>query len=231
MTRLDRDLIRCVGHRFAGLLPGVRERRRQTIEYADAWRAANDEARRQTAPLWVVLGDSTAQAIGATTPVHGYVGQVRDWLQQRDSCDWRVLNLSRTGATAADVVAEQLPQLAMLTAAELVSCAVGANDLLRRRGDVTGAFARIAEALPPGALLANLPRGLRESRAALINDEIKALVLGHGLRLVDLWATTGPPWRHKFSRDGFHPNDLGYRDWAAAFRAALGEPGDSPRTA
>ena len=223
MTRPNRDLIRCLGHRFVGLLPGVGERRRQTLEYADAWRVANDDARRQTAPLWVVLGDSTAQAVGATTRVRGYVGQVREWLQERDGCDWRVLNLSRTGATAGDVVAEQLPQLATLGDAELVSCAVGANDLLRRRGDVTGALARIAEALPAGALLANLPRGLRESRAVLINEEIKALVLRHGLRLVDLWATTGPPWRHKFSRDGFHPNDLGYQDWAAAFRAALGE--------
>jgi lysophospholipase L1-like esterase len=32
----------------------------------------------------------------------------------------------------------------------------------------------------------------------------------------------GPPWRGEFAADQLHPNDVGYRDWAGAFVAALG---------
>lgn len=48
-----------------------------------------------------------------------------------------------------------------------------------------------------------------------------AMAKEHDLRLVDLWAATGPPWRGRFAADQFHPNDLGYESWTAAFLAAL----------
>ena len=44
----------------------------------------------------------------------------------------------------------------------------------------------------------------------------------HGLPVADLWAHTGAPWQGKYSADQFHPNDVGYADWAAAFLEALG---------
>ena len=209
---------------LGGMLPGARERRVQVAAYATEWSGANDTARSQAGPCWVVLGDSTAQAIGASSIEHGYVGQVVAHLRQRDSRPWRVVNLSRTGALASEVLAAQLPALHRLGPVDLVSCAIGANDLLRRRSGTEAAMAGIAATLPPGALLANLPRGLREGRAALLNSTIADLAAAHDLRLVDLWAHTGPPWRNKFSGDGFHPNDAGYRDWAAAFIEALPEP-------
>ena len=34
-------------------------------------------------PLWVVLGDSTAQGLGAPTPDGGYVGQVLAGLREQ----------------------------------------------------------------------------------------------------------------------------------------------------
>jgi hypothetical protein len=43
-----------------------------------------------------------------------------------------------------------------------------------------------------------------------------------GLRIADVWAHTGPPWQGKYAADDFHPNDIGYRDWCAAFAAAIG---------
>ena len=36
----------------------------------------NEPALAADGPLWVVLGDSTAQGLGASSPLHGYVGQV-----------------------------------------------------------------------------------------------------------------------------------------------------------
>jgi len=82
-----------IGHRLGLLLPGARERRRQIAAFGDLWRQGNAAAVAGTGRRWAVLGDSTAQAIGASRPDSGYVGQVRIWLDQRDGAPWRVLNL------------------------------------------------------------------------------------------------------------------------------------------
>jgi lysophospholipase L1-like esterase len=60
----------------------------------------------------------------------------------------------------------------------------------------------------------------------VVNATIAAAAAANGLRLVDLWAVTGPPWRGRFSADWFHPNDTGYATWASAFLAA---PDGAPR--
>lgn len=100
--------------------------------YAVRWAEANDLARRGDGPLWVALGDSATQGVGATSPERGYVGQVLDALSDRDGVGWRVLNLSVSGARARDVLAGQLPRLEALDVRpELVSCLVGGNDLVR----------------------------------------------------------------------------------------------------
>ena len=224
---MSRPVPGAAARRWAGgLLPGAAARRRQVEAHRAAWDQARAVAVASEGPLWVVLGDSTAQAIGASSIETGYVGQVAAALTARDGVRWRVLNLSRSGALAADVVAEQLPRLPDLPPAALVSCAVGGNDLLRRRARLADDLGSIAAGLPRGALLANLPRGLRERHAAEVNRVVEAAVAAHDLRLVDLWATTGPPWRGRFSADWFHPNDVGYTAWATAFLTALD---DGPR--
>ena len=206
--------------RLGVLIPGARARRRQIAKHGEAWDAANKAALGADGPLWLVLGDSTAQAIGASSIDSGYVGRVRAFLEVRDSRPWRVLNLSKSGALAADVVADQLPRLVEL-APQLVSCAVGANDLLRRSGDLDRSLGEIAVALPAGSLLANIPRGLREGEAKRVNDRIAELVVAHDLKVVDLWSATGPPWKGKYAADWFHPNDVGYGYWVRAFEDAL----------
>lgn len=54
-----------------------------------------------------------------------------------------------------------------------------------------------------------------------VNELIAREAGRRGLVVADLWGHTGPPWSGKFAADGFHPNDAGYRDWAAAFTEAL----------
>ena len=39
--------------------------------------------------------------------------------------------------------------------------------------------------------------------------------------VADVFARTGPPWKDKFAADHFHPADLGYADWAAAFAEVI----------
>jgi lysophospholipase L1-like esterase len=205
-----------------GFLPGAAERRQQTDDYAAAWAADNTAGSQATGPLWVALGDSTAQGIGTSTREHSYVLVVLKALREQRDPTWRGVNLSRSGARVRDVIKEQLPRLEQLNP-DLVSCAAGANDLVptpqrRLERDVRD----LATRLPAGTLLANLPQGLAPRRAMRINALIAELVAEHDLVLVDLWSHTGPPWEGKFSHDHFHPNDAGYVGWAEAFLEALG---------
>lgn len=203
-------------------MPGADERRHQTAIYQAEWLADNEAALARTGPLWVVLGDSTAQGIGTSNREHSYVAVVLRALREQRDPTWCALNLSRSGARVRDVVNVQLPQIEHAPA-DLVSCAAGANDLLRTRPQrFERDLRRFAARLPAGSLLANLPQGLMPKRAAHVNALISELVIEHALVLVDVWSHTGPPWEGKFSTDHFHPNDAGYLGWAAAFLEALG---------
>jgi lysophospholipase L1-like esterase len=208
------------------LRPGVAATLAQTERYLRAWADANEQARAATGPLWVALGDSTAQGIGASAYDRGYVGQLLERLQAHDERNWRVINLSRTGSRIRDVVAEQLPALAPLTGeAQLVTCAAGANDLLSLRfGPVPDALRALMSGLPPGAVIATLPQGLGGRRAHRLNDIVRAEAPRGGLRIADVWARSGPPWSGKFAADDFHPNEIGHRDWCDAFAEAIGVP-------
>jgi lysophospholipase L1-like esterase len=205
-------------------VPGYAHVHAQTEPYARAWDTANRVDAERTGPLWVVLGDSTAQAIGAPSPDEGYVGQLRPFLPASPTGEWRVLNLSRSGARLADVLDEQIPALhALASAPDLLTVAVGANDLLRRTPlpRLVALMRRLMGELPPQSVIATLPQGVSGRRAEAVNTIIRDEAPGHGLRVADVWAHTGPPWRGKYASDGFHPNAAGYADWAAAFRESL----------
>ncbi|MGQ0805336.1 MAG: SGNH/GDSL hydrolase family protein [Actinomycetota bacterium] len=208
------------------LRPGVAATLSQTEPYLRAWAEANERARAATGPLWVALGDSTAQGIGASAYDRGYVGQLRARLEARDGREWRVINLSRTGSRIRDVVAEQLPALAPLALeAELVTCAAGANDLLSLWfRPVPDELRSLMSGLPPGAVVATLPQGLGRRRARRLNEIIRTEAPLRQLRIADVWARTGPPWKGRFAADDFHPNEIGYRDWCDAFAEAIGVP-------
>ena len=94
----------------------------ERVEFAASWAAHNDRVLRdreralqrrgdQPDPLWVVLGDSTAQGLGAPGPYGGYVGQTLRQLRRTTGQHWRVLNLSVSGALIRDVLADQVPRL------------------------------------------------------------------------------------------------------------------------
>ena len=213
-------------------IPGVRHVHRQVARYAALWDDANTLALDGAGPLWVVLGDSTAQGIGAPSYDQGYVGQLRARLdaERGDDGPWRVLNWSRSGAKTHDVIDVQLPRLAALdTRPTLVTCAVGANDLRPTPLDVLIQRLRhIMGRLPAGAVVATLPQGLRPEKALVANEVIRDEAPAHGLRVADVWAHTAPPWLGKVASDGFHPGLRGYADWAAAFADALGLPPAGP---
>lgn len=215
-----------LGRLARAVLPGVRQVAAQVAPYARSWEDANAASLAAEGPLWIVLGDSTAQGIGAPSYDQGYVGQVRAALDARrgERGRWRVLNWSRSGARAADVLNDQLPQLESLgVEPALLTVAIGANDVYRTPLDtIVAEMRRIIDRLPEGAVIATLPQGLRPLKAEAVNAVIRAEAPAAGLVVADVWARTGPPWRGKFAADNFHPGTLGYADWAAAFFEALG---------
>ncbi len=174
----------------------------------------------------MALGDSTAQGIGASAPDRGYVGQLLVRLRDEQRRPWRVVNLSVTGARVADVVRVQVPRINEMGEPELITCAAGANDVIRfgfRR--VVEALRDLIEVLPPRAVLATIPQGLLPGRTRELNQIIRADAPAAGLRIADAWAHTGPPWQGKYAADDFHPNDTGYGEWCAAFAEAIGLDG------
>jgi lysophospholipase L1-like esterase len=214
------------GRLMRALRPGVAATIGLGSEYRRYWEESNERARHADGPLWVAVGDSTAQGIGASAPDRGYVGQLLDRLRDEQQRPWRVVNLSVTGARVADVVREQVPRIDDAGEPELVTCAAGANDIIRfgfRR--VAGALRSLIRSLPPGAVLATVPQGLLPRRTHELNEIIRAEAPAAGLRIADAWARTGAPWQGKYAADDFHPNDTGYSNWCAAFAEAIGLDG------
>jgi hypothetical protein len=212
------------GERFlGGVMPGATARRLQVRAFADEWAAANIVAEHAVGPLWVVLGDSTSQGLGATTREAGYVGGVHEVLRRRDA--WRVINLSRAGAGVADVLARQLPRLAELTDEEpaaLVTCIVGAEDVARRLPGTDIALRSMCGAMPRGAVIGTVP--LAGAAADAANSVLREEVVKHGLRLADLGAVKIPPTR---GREAIRLGDVAHAAWARIMVAAIDNPAPS----
>lgn len=177
--------------------------------------------------LYVALGDSTAQGIGASGPERGYVGLLAERLAVATARPVQVLNLSRSGARVRDVVTEQLPRLAGLSP-DLVTVAVGANDIkkydaARFRADIDTLIAE----LPPGTVVGDIPWFMHggtgrtsDEAAEYVETQARARNLPVAL-LHDTMRDRG--WTSMitdFAPDWFHPNDRGHRLWADAFWAA-----------
>jgi lysophospholipase L1-like esterase len=214
------------GRLMRRLRPGVGATLGMTDEYRRYWEESNERARHADGPLWVALGDSTAQGLGASAPDRGYVGLLLRRLREGQGRLWRVVNLSVTGARIADVIREQLPRVNEAGRPELVTCAIGANDVIRFGFQrVPAALRVLVHELPRGAVLATIPQGLLPRRTRELNEIIHDEAPDAGVRIADAWAHTGPPWQGKYAADDFHPNDAGYAGWCAAFADALGMDG------
>ncbi|HEX2903027.1 MAG TPA: SGNH/GDSL hydrolase family protein [Jatrophihabitans sp.] len=202
------------------LLPGVRQVQQQIGPYAAAWRQANAEAMAASGPLWVALGDSLTQGVGASAFDRGWVGQLAGELTGQGQ-RLRVLNLSVSGARVGDLVARQLPVLRQLEPA-LVTVLIGSNDLFqpRLRRSLPAAFETMLARLPAGAVVANLPNP--NSAAEAVNRLLHRAVADRGVVLADMRGSRTTSWQGKLAADYFHPNDRGHASIAQVFAEAIG---------
>jgi lysophospholipase L1-like esterase len=206
------------------VVPGVARVQQQVGPYAASWALANQAALAVEGPLWVALGDSLSQGIGAPTYDRGWVGQLRTRLATAGH-EYRLVNLSVSGARTEDVLEHQLPALATLAARagmpDVITVMIGSNDLISRRyrDGLPRRFERILRQLPAGSLVTTLPNPTRT--AAQVNDIIETVARQRGLVVAELRGSRTASWRGKLAADHFHPNERGYAQLADVIGDAL----------
>lgn len=175
--------------------------------------------------LYLALGDSSAQGVGASQPHNGYVGTIAAHLRRTTGRSVRVVNLSVSGARLREALATQVPQLAGSTP-DIVTVEIGANDIRSfNHARFVKEFNELLAALPPGTIVGEVPcffLGTAEKNVRLANAIIHRAAREHGFPIAPLYAATKRQGAarvalNQSSADFFHPNDRGYRVWAGAF--------------
>ncbi|HUP26675.1 MAG TPA: SGNH/GDSL hydrolase family protein, partial [Candidatus Limnocylindrales bacterium] len=149
--------------------------------------------------IYVALGDSAAQGIGASKPQNGYVGLLGNALSAQTGRPVRIVNLSVTGATVSDLIHNQLPMLRHmdLPPDSVVTVEIGANDMAKfNEIQFKGHIEQLFSQLPPHTVVADIPyfgggrvKG-REQNALLASDIIAEAAGRYRLRLAPLHTTT-----------------------------------------
>jgi len=175
--------------------------------------------------LYVAVGDSAAQGIGASRPGRSYVGMLAAHLRQRTGRPVRVVNLSQSGARLREALQLQLPKLRKLHP-DVLTVSIGANDIA---GFDAERFERelreLYSALPRHAIVADLPAfyfGAAERNVRIANEIVRRTADELGLEAAPLYEATKRQSGLRYAlnqvaADFFHPNDRGYRVWASAF--------------
>jgi acyl-CoA thioesterase-1 len=188
--------------------------------YHDFWIARASDSGKIT---YLALGDSAAQGIGATSPMRGYVGLIAIDIENRTGKTVRIINLSKTGAKMDDYLKDQAPVVATLKP-DVVTIEIGANDVANFNAtEYRAKFKQVLATLPSGAFVSNMP--LFNSRpgstqnaklaSAIIEEELRNYPT---LNFFDLQTQTQQNQSiFGFAPDLFHPNNLSYKNWAAAF--------------
>ena len=203
-------------------------------------------ADRNAALVYVALGDSTVEGIGATSADNNYVGRLDARLRERYPRAHTV-NLGVAGATSWDVLEDQLARAVALRP-HLVTLSIGPNDITAKvpaetyaanLDAILGRLAADTEAVVVVNLLPDLavtPRFRNRDKAALVaqlsaqfNEVVARTAKRHGALVVDLYAASRrevPGHPELLAADGYHPSDLGYARWAElmweAVRTRLG---------
>lgn len=212
MPRRDPGALTRIASRFSQSASTVEAMRLPHAQFWDEW---NARAHIADGPLWVALGDSTSQGIGAPDPEDSWVPLMLERIRNATGEPWRVINLSMTGAQLVDVLHHQLPRIDDLRAEGhsigLVSHLAGANDMISLPNwpRSTGRLRRVLGALPADSVVARVgepfPKGGFMARR--LNSLIEAEATRRPFHLFWPWQW---PSRDGLAADKWHPGPKGY---------------------
>ena len=195
----------------------VRDIESQREPHAAFWDEWNAQALSETGPLWVALGDSSSQGVGANDPLDGWVPQIQTRLRDHTGDPWRVVNLSITGAQYGDVARYQIPRLEQFVDGgndvALTTLIAGANNLIAPVSwpQAPGQLRSILGALPDSrSVVARVGASspLNSLMARRFNATIEQVATERNFALFWPWDW---PSRDGLALDKFHPNERGYR--------------------
>jgi lysophospholipase L1-like esterase len=202
--------------------------RNQVVRYKSYWESQTETPAEPNAVTYIALGDSTAQGIGASKPENGYVGLLASEITASTHRPVHIINISKSGAKIADVINEQLPQLASLkTGKAVITMEIGANDMVANADEdaIRAGAEQLFSQLPKNVIVSDIPSfsktwlSSREIKIAQSNKIYREVARKHGFELVPLYdrlkSTHG--WSGN-AIDFFHPNDKGYEVWAEVFK-------------
>ncbi len=188
----------------------------------------------------VMLGDSTAQGIGAARPEDSFGALVAQHLAQQGR-QVRFVSLGVSGAQVRDVRTEQVPKVAALQP-DLILLSVGANDVtawtapttyldemerIARELDRTDATVAVLNvpAIIAAPLLPYPVRLMLDERTRRYNHGLAQLLrTRQGWIAVRIYEEAREPFerdRTLFAADGYHPSSKGYALWARITLRAL----------
>jgi lysophospholipase L1-like esterase len=200
----------------------------QVGRYQAYWNRQNEQPPIKNELVYVALGDSTAQGIGASKPQKGYVGLVAAELAKQSGRPVRTMNFSKSGAKLSDALERQVPllQKCNIPSDAIITIEIGANDM----GNFNAAhfesqMDELMGKLPARTAISDIPYfgGSRnkklEPNVADANVIMERLAKKHGFELVALHERMKNNSSLKtLALDGFHPSSYAYKsNWATAF--------------
>jgi lysophospholipase L1-like esterase len=183
---------------------------------------------------YIAAGDSTAVGVGATEVKYSYTGEILNYLQKSHSVTYK--NIGVTGNKTTDFVNNQLEQIINFQP-DIITISISANDAthLVSQSVILENYKTIISELKQKTnakiFITNIPvfshadilpwfyRKLIEYRSSKINPKILNLEDDRVniINIHDFGWDSFPDISKTFAIDHFHPNNLGYQNWANAF--------------
>jgi acyl-CoA thioesterase-1 len=194
------------------------------------WLKHNQKTATDGELIYVVLGDSTAQGIGAISPKQSFPYLVARWLQKQTGRPVRIINLSLSGAKVQNVIQDQIPQLNRIGPPHIVTVAVGANNIFKFNAESFESQMRtLLMMLPRESYIATVPSfgGFWQSqdwKCVQASQLIEKLVKATNHHTADMYNDTHSHTNvFDYAPDIFHPNARAYKKWAVTFEKAMAQ--------
>lgn len=191
------------------------------------------QRRFETHYVYVAMGDSTVEGVGASSSDKTFPALVRDFIKSGYK-NISFYNLGKRGALVKDLLKYQLDE-AITLRPNLVSISIGANNVMRGgristfEKDLRLLFERLGRETSSTIVINNIPdfsaakkiikpvRVFYAFRARKFNEVIEKLSDEYKVIHVDLYNNSRFVFNNYpefVSSDGLHPSDLGYALWA-----------------